>query len=115
MSFSGNTFCVIAAGGTQNETAGSVELLTGDLGTRHIQNLPNDIRFPSMSVHNGTILLSGGSYYMFQKCLQLDHGIWKVHSEFDRTRTNPSLVTTETASFFFGGRFDSGTTFEYVG
>ena len=51
---------------------------------------------------------------MFQKCLQLDHGIWKVHSEFDRTRTNPSLVTTETASFFFGGRFDSGTTFEYL-
>ena len=54
----------------------SVEVLTGDLGTKQLSNLPERIIQSSMFLHNGTIFLCGGIRNL-KKCLQLDHGTWR--------------------------------------
>ena len=108
-----NISCVITAGGYQNMTATSrVEVLTGDFGNKRLQNLPYEIIYSSMSLRNGTILLSGG-IYNFKNCLQLDNGTWKKHSNFEEFRISPSVVTTKTATFLFGGD-NSRKTYEYL-
>ena len=48
-----------------------------------------------------------------QKCLQLDHSTWKNHSALNVARAGHSTVTTQTATFIFGGTF-SPKTFEYL-
>jgi len=102
--------CVVIAGGSYKS---SVEVLTGDLGTKQLPNLPEKISAgSSMVLHNGNILLCGG-FYNEQKCLQLDHGIWKEHSTLNKERKFHSAVTTETATFLFGGCM-SGKTYEYL-
>ena len=111
--FSENISCIITAGGYQNKTATNrVEVLTGYFGTKRLQNLPFDIPSPSMTLHNGTILLNGGINNL-RNCLQLDHGTWKQHSNFEEYRINPSVVTTKTATFLFGGEH-LGSTYEYL-
>ena len=65
-----------------------------------------------MVLHNGTILLCGG-YKNEKKCLQLDHGTWKEHSTLNEKRAWHSAVTTQTATFLFGGSY-SATTYEYL-
>ena len=101
--FSENTFCMIIAGGyKKGYRESSVEVLTGDLGTKQLPNLPEEISGSSMVLHNGTILLCGGRNNR-QKCLQLDHGTWKEHSTLNEGRNFPSAVTTQKATFLFGG------------
>jgi len=65
-----------------------------------------------MVLHDGAILLSGG-YPNAQKCLQLDHGTWKRHTTLNQGRRHHSAVTTQTATFLFGGA-GSRKTFEYL-
>ena len=65
-----------------------------------------------MVAHNGTILLCGG-YGNLVKCLQLDNRMWKEHSTLNMERDLHSAVTTQTATFVFGG-FYSSTTYEYL-
>ena len=43
----------------------------------------------------------------------MDHGTWKVYSTLNRRRDWHSAVTTQTATFIFGGRY-SRTTYEYL-
>jgi len=103
---------IIIAGGV---FMSSVEVLTGDLGTKKLPNLPDEIDGSPMVLHNGTILLCGGDYNL-KKCLQLDHGTWKEHSTLNEKRWYHSAVTTQTATFLFGG-LNSGyreTTYEYL-
>ena len=57
-----------------------------------------------MVLHNGTILLCGGSNNE-KKCLQLDHGTWKELSILNKERQGHSAVTTHTATFLFGGNY----------
>ena len=90
----------------------TVEVLTRDLGTKQLPNLPDEIEGSSVVMHNGIMLLCGG-FYNFQKCLQLDQEIWKEHSTLNTIRVNHSAVTTQTATFLFGGD-DSRTTYEYL-
>ena len=97
----------------------SVEVLTGDLGTKQLPNLPFEIDGSSMVLHNGTILLCGGydqTGRNMQKCLQLYHGTWKQHSTLSKRRQLHSVVTTQTASFLFGNGslVRPGTTYEYL-
>jgi len=94
-------------------------LLTGVLGTKQLPNLPEDITESSMVLHNGTILLCGGSEKNLTKCLQLDHGTWKEHSTLNNKRRNHSAVTTQIATFLFGGdglfgSESSKITYEYL-
>ena len=65
-----------------------------------------------MVAHNGTILLCGG-FGNSNKCLKLDHGTWKEHSTLNVERVRHSVVTTQTATFIFGGIY-SKTTYEYL-
>merc|ERR1712209_92876 len=107
--------CIIIAGGIrmQGGRKSSVEVLTGDLGTKQLPNLPKEIHGSSMVLHNGTILLCGGSWDNNQKCLQLDHGTWKKHSTLNEEREFHSAVITQTATFLFGGD-SSIKTYEYL-
>ena len=65
-----------------------------------------------MVSHNGTILLCGGQVNS-NKCLQMDHGTWKKHSTLNKERAWHSAVTTQTATFVFGGSY-SDKTYEYL-
>ena len=89
-----------------------MEVLAGDLGTKQLPSLPVQNYSSSMVLHNESILLSGG-VNIFQKCLQFDNGTWKQHSTFNRERADHSVVTTQTATFVFGGRL-SYKTYEYL-
>ena len=103
-SFTEKTSCVIIAGGGTS----SVEFLTGELGTKQLPNLTERIHVPSIILHNGTILLNN-----YRMCRQLDHGTWKEHSSFNKDRVLHSTVTTQTATFVFGGGY-SDKTYEYL-
>ena len=89
-----------------------MELLPEDLGIKQLPNLPNRIDGSSMVAHNAAILLCGG-FGNEKKCLQLDNGIWKEHSTLNVERDWHSAVTTQTATFVFGGDY-SDKTYEYL-
>ena len=89
-----------------------MDILPEDLGIKQLPNLPNRIDASSMVAHNGTILLCGGIYNLKQ-CLQLNHGTWKEHSTLNEERVWHSAVTTQEATFIFGGSY-SDKTYEYL-
>ena len=107
--FSEKTSCIIIAGGSNKS---SVEVLTGDFRTKQLPNLPKEIYNSSRALHNGTILVYGGQNND-QKCLELDHGTWEEHSTLNQERVAHSAVTTQTATFLFGGG-PSSKTYEYL-
>ena len=106
--FLGRISGIIVAGGSRS----SVDFIIGDLGMKQLPTLPRNIEYSSMVAHDGTILLCGG-WDNKQKCLQLDHGMWKEHSTLNMERAQHSAVTTQAATFVFGG-WDSRTTYEYL-
>ena len=83
----------------------SVEVLMEEIGITKLTTLPMDNCSSTMTLRNGTILLFGGSGRIrdMRKCIQLDHGTWKNHSTLNRIRTSHSAVSTQTATFLFGG------------
>ena len=106
-------FGIIVAGGhDEDDKSSNVDFLAGDLGMKQLPNLPYKISGSSMVVHDGTILLCGGLGNS-KKCLQLDNGTWKEHSTLNEKRYWHSAVTTQVATFIFGG-WDSRTTYEYI-
>ena len=98
---------IVAAGSGSS----AVDFSTGDLGIK-LPDIHKNVFGSSMGSHFGTILLCGG-FGNSEKCLQLDHGIWKEHSTLDNKRVWHSTVTTQTATFVFGG-WRSRTTYEYL-
>ena len=108
MLFLGKISGIIVAGGCGSS---AVDFLTGDLGFK-LPTLPHRIIGSSMVAHYGTILLCGGRYNE-KKCLQMDHGTWKEHSTLNKKRVWHSTVTTQEATFIFGG-YNSKTTYEYL-
>ena len=111
--FSGRISGITVAGGCGGSSR--VDFLAGDLGVIQLPNLPqkgHNINGSSMVAHFGTILLYGG-WGNEKKCLQLDHGNWKEHSTLNEERVGFSAVTTQTATFFFGGTY-SDKTYEYL-
>ena len=70
---------IIVAGG---DGSSSVDFWAGDLGIKQLPNLPQEIAGQSMVLHNGTIILCGG-WENSDKCLQLDQGTWKEHSNLN--------------------------------
>ena len=105
----GNISGIIVAGGYE---ISAVDFLTGDLKITQLPDLPQTINGSSIVAHFGTILLCGGLGNS-DKCLQLDHGNWKNHSTFVRRRDWHSAVTTQAATFVFGGGY-SRTTYDYL-
>ena len=107
--FLGRISGIIVAGGYE---ISAVDFLTGDLKITQLPDLPRTINGSSMVAHFGTNLLCGGVLNS-DKCLQLDHGTWKEHSTLTMERVYHSAVTTQTATFLFGGDC-SKTTYEYL-
>ena len=105
----GRISAIIVAGGSGRS---SVDILPRDVGIKQLPNLPDGIHGSSMVAHNGTILLCGGENNL-KKCLKLDHGTWKEHSTLNVERTLHSAVTTQAATFLFGGGY-SDKTYEYL-
>ena len=99
---------IIVAGGVGS----SVDFLTGDRRIKQLPNLPDRIYGSSMVAHNGTILFCGGENNS-NKSLQLDHGTWKEHCTLNEKRDLHSAVTTQAATFLFGGEY-SDKTYEYL-
>ena len=86
--------------------------MVGDLGTKQLPHVNIDLKGSSVVLHNGKILLCGGLKNT-KACLQLDRGTWKEYNSLNHARFYPSSVTTQTASFLFGG-LHSSTTYEYL-
>ena len=99
----------IVAGGSGRYNA---DILLEDLGIKQLPNLPQNIRGSSMVAHDGTILLCGG-WNNEKKCLKLDHGTWKEHSTLNEARVRHSALSTQAATFVFGG-FNTSKTYEYL-
>ena len=100
---------IIVAGGCGISSA---EILRGDLPTKKLPNLPKEISYSSMILHNGQILVVGG-WNNELKCLQLNHGNWMQHSKLTKYRLRHSAATLQSGSFIFGG-FVSKETYEYL-
>ena len=64
-----------------------------------------------MVLHQGGILLAGGLFDE-KSCLQFENGAWKEHSTLNEDRVGHSPVTTNSATFIFGG-IDLST-YEYL-
>ena len=103
---------LIISGGYRGCGASSLTFLIGDLGVQEFPMLPKGKYGSSMVLQNGTILLCGGEPDGHE-CFQLKHGTWKYHSTLNRDRVFHSVVTTQMATFLFGGE-DSRTTYEYL-
>ena len=103
---------IVAGGYRPGGPIVTIEVIFGDLKTKHLTSLPRGIIHSSLILHDGAILLCGGEYNP-QKCLQLDHGTWKEHSTLNQERVDHSAVTTQTATFLFGGLY-SEKTYEYL-
>ena len=70
-----------------------------------------DNRRSSLVLHNGATLLCVGINDLW-RCVQLDGGTWKDHSTLNERRILHSAVSTETATFLFGGVCSK--TYEYL-
>ena len=112
--FLGRISGIIIAGGSDvsRDESSSVDFLAGDLVMKQLPNLPQNTRASSMVAHDANILLCGG-FGNPKKCLQLDHGTWKEHSTLTMERAWHSVVTTQAATFIFGGCY-SNKTYEYL-
>ena len=94
---------IVAGGYTSSSDVFTVDVLTGEQHRfTQVPKLSKNIYDSLMFVHNGTILLCEG-FSNQKKCLQLDHGTWKEHSTLNVERFWQSAVTTQEATFIFGG------------
>ena len=110
--------CIITTGGFDTRPS----IIIDEVSNRHLKakkfpNLPTRIYGSTMSMHNKSIIVCGGLNNE-KKCLLLTHGTWKEHSTLNEERIDHSAVTTQTATFLFGGTNTGGTrsrtTYEYL-
>ena len=109
---------LIAGGSLHFDFSQDVNLIPRNAKKIQIPNLPYENGYSSMVVHDGAILLCGGTKESHPKngdlrCLQLEQGAWLEHSTLNRGRIYASAVTTSKATFIFGG-ITNGTTYEYL-
>ena len=103
-----NHSCIIIAGGWYMD---SVDVLAKGLKNKRLPNLPSDFECTLMTKHNGAILAVGRrNQSEIGICLQLDHGSWKDHSTLNKVRSLGQAITTDIATFIFGGVSDDYST-----
>ena len=90
----------------------TVEILGRNLKSKKFPCLPTDIKGSTMFMHDRNIFVCGGAINE-KKCLQMTHGSWKEHSTLNERRAWHSTLTTQTATFAFGGIY-SEFTYEYL-
>ena len=106
-SFSEWISCILVTGGYKEriQCHTAAEVLFGELETKKFPNLPvENCRF-TMFIQDGKIIVCGGLNNLKKslQCLQLIDGTWKEHSTLNKSRVVHSTVTTQTATFVFGG------------
>ena len=87
-----------------------VEVFSGELGAIKLPSLPKGFNTSSMVLHNGKIQACCGGFAWFQ----LVNGTWEEHSHRIRRESRwerLSVVTTQVATFSFGGIENS---YEYL-
>ena len=94
--------CIIVAGGVYRD---SVEVLVKGVKNNQLPNLPGNFECTMMTKHNGAILAVGEKSDI-GICLQLVHGSWKKHSTLNKDRYLGHAVSTDKATFIFGGRYE---------
>ena len=109
---------ILIAGGGYYPFLDDVILICGNTKKMECPDLPYENGHSSMVVHDGAILLCGGTDNSLPKngvlrCLQLDQGAWLEHSTLNHGRVFASAVATSKATFIFGGTINS-TTYEYL-
>ena len=69
-----------------------------------------------MFLHNETLMFCGGeiNYNKVKTCLKLQEGTWTEYNSLKEERYNAAVVSTNTATFIFGGS-ESQDTYEYLG
>ena len=103
-SFSEWISCILVTGGYKEriQCHTAAEVLFGELETKKFPNLPvENCRF-TMFIQDGKIIVCGGLNNL-KKCLQLIDGTWEEHSTLNKRRVVHSTVTTQKATFVFGG------------
>ena len=82
---------------------------------KQLPKLPNYFASEFLTTHNKAIIIGGRSsnYPRTFKCLKLHHGSWKEHSTFNEERICASAITTDIATFIFGGTFHDRS-YEYL-
>ena len=92
----------------------TLEVITGDLKIKHLTMLPEQNWYWSIIQYEGAIMLCG-AFYDGQKCVKLDHGIWKDHSTLNEARYGHTIATTKSGIFLFGGLYSrTRNTYEYL-
>ena len=109
---------LIAGGSLHFSFLLDVNLIPRNAKNMQIPKLPYKNGYFSMVVHDGAILLCGGTKKSHPKngelrCLQLDQGTWLEHSTLNHGRIYASAVATSKATFIFGGITNSAT-YEYL-
>ena len=101
------------AGGGWYELSATVEFIPmNNSNSQLIPKLPKTICYPSMFQHNEAILLCGGDNNL-KTCLKLQGDKWTEYNFLKEERTNAAVVSTNTATFLFGGD-KGGDTYEYL-
>ena len=114
--------CIIVAGGGL-DIGKKVQIMFGDFKNIQLPDLNDRLSGSSMALHNGEILLFGGCHefggyesHKNQECYKLWKGFSSnLHSFLtDNGRCYSSAVTTEKATFLFGGCGPTRKTYEYL-
>ena len=118
-------YSIIVAGGKQfkgfsrgikQSSNASMEVIFGDSKTKKLPNWPDPLSGVSCSMikHDDSILMSRGeNFKAFLKLDQLENGSWKEYKTINKKRSFQTAVSTETATFVFGG-IRSPKTYEYL-
>ena len=103
---------VLIVGGYGNSSTvvlSSVEFISPATGNMKLARLKT--AKGSLAKHDGTIVSCGG-VKNFSTYPTFDHGKWKRNSVFTEERVYASAVSTDSATFIFGGRKNPNT-FDY--
>ena len=95
--------------GASSVLLSSVEFISPATGNMKLARLKT--AKGSLAKHDGTIVSCGG-VKTFSSYPKFDHGVWKHNSVFTETRVYASAVSTDSATFIFGGRKNPNT-FDY--
>ena len=99
---------MIVVGGSSS----TLEVFFGDSRMKKLLNWHEGNYGSTLIMHHGKILVCGG-YLKLKKCFQLEGDTWKEFSTLNEERQEHSAVTTQKATFLFGGR-RSKNTYEYL-
>ena len=106
---------ILAAGRGNIADHSFLEILAPNSRTTiQLPNLPYEDPSCSIFIHNGTLMICGGYREDNpKKCYQLSNGIWTKFSDLNCNRFSTHVVSTNEATYLFGGN-GASKTFEFL-